>query len=177
MNITTTVTPLTASRLSPIALLLMAASLLIVAPQSTRASIETPFYGSFVTQFTTTFEFPLLYVTVNGKGNTTYMNTATASTDDQISNLIDGSGSATYKLTASDGDTLALALVVQPGGTLNVEGGVIFSGTYTVVGGTGRFRGYHWQWRIRRFSPLCQRNRRRWLVFPRRSTDNPLGNS
>ena len=60
--------------------------------------------------------------------------------DDQVSNLIDGSGSATYTLRADNEDTLTLALAVQPGGTLNVEGGVTFSGTYTVVRGTGRFR-------------------------------------
>ena len=69
------------------------------------------------------------------------MGTTTAFTDDQVSNLIDGSGSATYTLTAKNGDTLVLALVVQPGGTINVEGGVLFSGSYTITGGTGRFSG------------------------------------
>ena len=38
-------------------------------------------------------------------------------------------------------DTLVLALVVPAGGTINVEGGVIFSGSYTITGGTGRFIG------------------------------------
>jgi len=140
MKITTTAKPLNAPRLLVINLLLVAASLSILAPNSAWASIEAPFHGNFVTTFTTTLEFPILYVTVNGKGNATYMGTTTASTDDQVSNLIDGSGSATYTLTADNGDTLTLALAVQPGGTLNVEGGVTFSGTYTVVRGTGRFR-------------------------------------
>jgi|SRR6476646_2039668 len=127
------------SRRSGIAFLLASISLLTLAPRSTLASIETPFSGSFATQFTTSLEFPILHVTVAAKGKTTYMGTTTASTDDQVSNLIDGSGSATYTLRAGSRDTLTLALVVQPGGTINVEGGVIFSGTYTVVGGTGRF--------------------------------------
>jgi hypothetical protein len=141
MKIATTDKSLTSSRHPVIAFLLVAASLLILTQQSTQASIETPFHGSFATQFTTTLEFPLLYVTTNGKGNATYMHTAKASTDDQISNLIDGSGSATYTLTAANGDTLVLALVVPIGGTINVTGGVVFSGSYTVTDGTGRFHG------------------------------------
>jgi hypothetical protein len=86
-------------------------------------------------------EFPLLHLTVEGKGKATYLDTTAAFTNDQVSTLIDGSGSATYTLTAKDGDTLVLALVVQPGGTIPVDGGVLFSGTYTVTGGTGRFGG------------------------------------
>jgi hypothetical protein len=69
------------------------------------------------------------------------MGETSAFTDDQVVNLLDGSGSATYTLTAANGDTLILALVVQPGGTINVAGGVIFSGDYTVMGGSGRFSG------------------------------------
>ena len=69
------------------------------------------------------------------------MGKTTAFTDDQLVNLIDGSGTATYTLTAANGDTLVLALVVPVGGTINVEGGVIFSGSYTITGGTGRFNG------------------------------------
>jgi len=38
-------------------------------------------------------------------------------------------------------DTLILALVVQAGGTINVDGGVLFSGSYTITGGTGRYTG------------------------------------
>jgi hypothetical protein len=140
MKLTTTAKPMNALRLLVIHLLLVPASLIILPPHLARASIETPFHGNFVTKFTTTLEFPILYVTVNGKGDATYMGATTASTDDQVSNLTDGSGSATYILTADNGDTLTLALAIQPGGTLNVEGGVTFSGTYTVVRGTGRFR-------------------------------------
>jgi len=141
MKTTTAAKSLIALRSLAIDLLLVAVSLMIPPPQSARASIETPFHGSFVTQFSTTLEFPFLYVTVSGKGNVTYMGRATASTDDQVTNLIDGSGSATYRLEAGDEDTLTLVLAVQPGGTLNVDGGVTFSGTYTIVEGTGRFRG------------------------------------
>ena len=69
------------------------------------------------------------------------MGRTTAFTDDQLVNLIDGSGTATYALTGVNGDTLVLALVVPVEGTIYVDGRVIFSGSYTITGGTGRFNG------------------------------------
>jgi len=127
--------------LSSLALLFATLTLLAFAPHSARAGNEIPFHANFITQVTTFLEFPILHVTVNGKGKATHMGTTTAFTDDQIQNVVDRSGSATYTLTAARGDTLTLALVVPVGGTINIEGGVIFSGTYTVTGGTGRFNG------------------------------------
>ncbi len=123
------------------ALLFATISLLTFAPQSAQAGSEKPFHANFITQFETVVEFPLLHVTVNSRGHATYMGRTTAFTDDQLINLIDGSGSATYTLTGVNGDTLILALVFPIGGTINVEGGVIFSGTYAITGGTGRFNG------------------------------------
>ena len=124
-----------------VALLLATVTLLAFTPQSVLAYSEQPFHANFITQFTSVLDFPLLHLTVHGKGNATYMGTTTAFTDDQVSNLIDGSGSATYTLITKHGDTLVMALVVQPGGTINVDGGVLFSGSYTIIGGTGRFSG------------------------------------
>ena len=142
-----------------LALLLATVTLLAVAPQSARAD-EMPFHANFITHFESVLEFPLLHVTVNAAGQTTYMGRTSALTVDQLVNLIDGSGTATYILTPasrmSNGgsgpiapaksesptiDTLILALVVQAGGTINVDGGVLFSGSYTITGGTGRFIG------------------------------------
>ena len=131
----------TSVRRSGIAFVLATVIALIFAASPGQAITWAQFNASFITQFTTVLEFPILHVTVNGKGQATYMGSVKAFTDDQISNLIDGSGTATYTLRASNGETLILALVVQPGGTTNVNGGVIFSGTYTVIGGTGRFSG------------------------------------
>jgi hypothetical protein len=127
--------------LPSLALLLATVNLLLLASQSAQAGGEKPFHANFITQFETVVEFPFLHVTVNSRGQATYMGRTTAFTDDQLVNLIDGSGSATYTLTAANGDTLILALLVQAGGTINVEGGVIFSGSYTITGGTGRFNG------------------------------------
>jgi hypothetical protein len=123
-----------------LALLLAAVTLLAFAAQTARAG-EKPFHANFITQFESVVEYPFLHVTVNSRGQATYMGRTTAFTDDQLVSLIDGSGTATYTLTGVNGDTVVLALVVPVGGTINVEGGVIFSGTYSITGGTGRFSG------------------------------------
>ena len=85
-----------------------------------------PFHANFITKVESVLEFPLLHVTVNSRGQATYMGKTTAFTDDQLVNVIDGSATATYTLTGANGDTLVLALLVQLRGTTNVEGGVIF---------------------------------------------------
>lgn len=70
------------------------------------------------------------------------MGPTTAVTTDQMVSMIDGSGTATYTLTADTAgvreDTLILAMAFQ---TTDVPGGITFSGSYTITGGTGRFAG------------------------------------
>lgn len=127
--------------LPTLALLIVTVTLLAFAPQQARAGGEKPFHANFITQFQTVVEFPVIHVTVNSRGQATFMGRTTAATNDQLINLIDGSGSATYTLTGKNGDTLILALVFPVGGTINVDGGVTFSGTYTIAGGTGQFNG------------------------------------
>ena len=127
--------------LPSLALLLATVILLAFAPSSARATGEMPFHANFITKFVSVLEFPLLHLTVTSRGQATYMGRTTAFTDDQVANVIDGSGSAIYTLTGANGDTLVLALLVQVGGTINGEGGVIFSGSYTITGGSGRFTG------------------------------------
>ena len=137
---TTTLKSLSRLHLPSLTLLLATVTLLPFPFQSACASGEKPFHANFITQVETVVEFPLLHVTVDSRGKATYMGRTTAFTDDQVVNLIDGSGTATYTLTGANGDTLVLALVVPVGGTINVDGGVIFSGSYTIIGGTGRFK-------------------------------------
>ena len=74
-----------------LALLLATVTLLALAPQSARASGEIPFHANFITHFESVLEFPLLHVTVNARGQATYMGRPSAHTDDQLVNLIDGS--------------------------------------------------------------------------------------
>ena len=112
--------------LPSLALLLATVTLLAFAPQSARAGGEKPFHANFITRFESVVEFPLLHVTVNSRGQATYMGRTTAFTDDQLVNLIDGSGSATYTLTAANGDTLVLALVVPGWGDDQRGGGSDF---------------------------------------------------
>jgi hypothetical protein len=141
MKTTTNLNSLSRGPLPFLAVLLVTVTLVAFAPQSACASGEKPFHANFITQVETVLEFPFLHVTVNSRGQATYMGRTTAFTDDQVVNLIDGSGTATYTLTGANDDTLVLALVVPVGGTINVDGGVIFSGSYTITGGTGRFNG------------------------------------
>jgi len=113
-------------------------TLVAFAPQITRADDQVPFRGSFNTTFQIVLEFPFLYITVEGQGNVSHMGLTSAFTDNQVANLITGSTTATYTLTAPNGDTVVLEMSFQ--GT-QVPGGFTFDGDYTVTGGTGRFDG------------------------------------
>ena len=115
--------------------LLFAADLV---PLSAHAQSEKPFNANFITKFTSVVEGDFLHVTVTGPGQASYLGKSTAFTDSQFVSLIDGSITATYTLTGANGDRLTLDFVAQ--GT-NVDGGVTFAGSYTIVGGTGRFAG------------------------------------
>ena len=126
-------------RLPALGILFITVTLLTFAPLQSHAQSERTFSAKFITKFTSVVEYPFLHVTVNAVGKAALMGRTRAATDDQVVNLVDGSGTATYTLTGGNGDTLVLSLVVQPGGTINVDGGVIFSGTYTITGGTGKF--------------------------------------
>jgi hypothetical protein len=141
MKITTNPILRSLKRLPFLALPLATVALLTLVPQLACAGNAIPFQANFITQFTTVLEFPILHVTVESQGEANCMGRITAYTTNQIENVIDGSGSATYTLAAKNGDSLIVSLVVPIGGTINVDGGVLFSGTYTVIGGTGQFVG------------------------------------
>jgi hypothetical protein len=125
-------------QLPSLGLLLLTAVLLAFAPSSARAGGELPFHANFITQVESFVEYPFLHVTVKSRGQATYMGRTTAFTDDQLVSLIDGSATATYKLTGVKGDTLILAMTFQ---STEVAGGVTFAGSYTVAGGSGQFEG------------------------------------
>ena len=48
-------------------------------------------------------------------------------TSDQLINLADGTGTATYTLTAANGDTVVVAISAH---NTNIPGGVMFQGDY-----------------------------------------------
>ena len=129
--------------LPSLALMLATVTLLAFAPQPVRAGPSYPFHARFITEFKSVVEFPYLHFTVNGQGRATYMGPTTAITTDQMVSMINGSATATYTLTADTmagvrADTLILAMALQ---ATDVPGGITFTGTYTVTGGTGRFTG------------------------------------
>lgn len=119
-------------------LTLLAALVVAMAPRQASAAHREPFRASFTTEFDSVVEFPYAIITVVGEGHALHMGATTASSTDQTVNLITGEGTATYTLTAANGDTVVLALEFQ---TTFVESGVTFEGTYVVIGGTGRFAG------------------------------------
>ena len=138
---TTTLKSLSLRHLPSLTLLLATAALLTFAPQSVRAGGEKPFHANFITQFESVVEFPLLHVTVNSRGQATYMGRTTAFTRRSARQPDRRQRDCDLHVNWANGDTLVLALVVPVGGTINVDGGVIFSGSYTITGGTGRFNG------------------------------------
>jgi hypothetical protein len=139
MKTTTNFSSKSVLRLPSLALLFAAALLPLFGSQPVLAQGEKPFHANFTTKVISVVEGEFLHITVTGSGQANYLGKTKAFTDNQLVSLIDGSGTATYTLTAADGDTLVLELVVPPGGTINVDGGVLFSGTYTINGGTGEF--------------------------------------
>ena len=125
-----------------LALLLAAVTLLAFAPQPVRAGPSYPFHARFITEFEIVVDLPYVDYTVNCQGLATYMGPTTAVSTDQLVNLIDRSGSATYTLTSNSAgvpeDTLILAMTFQ---VTDVPDGITFTGNYTVAGGTGRYAG------------------------------------
>jgi hypothetical protein len=122
------------------ALLLATVTLLAFAPLPARAGPSYPFHARFITEFESVVEFPYLHFTVNGQGRATFMGPTTAVSTDQMVSMIDGSATAIYTLTSDSAgvreDTLILAMVFQ---ATDVPGGITFTGSYTITGGTGRF--------------------------------------
>ena len=149
------------SILSYMAASLVAAAMISVTTPAS-ATDQVPFRGSFTTTFQTVLQFPFLYITVEGQGNVSHMGLTSAFTDNQVANLISGSTTATYTLTAANGDTVVLEMSFQ--GT-QVPGGFTFAGDYTVTGG---HRPVLWGNRRRcagRIGILHRTDQRRGVVF------------
>jgi len=136
MKVTTSATPSSPRRVHCLALL--AAFTLAFAPQSARAGEQVPFRAAFITEFESVVEFPIAHISVIGQGRALHMGATTAVTTDQAVNLITGEATATYTLTAANGDTIVLELEFQ---ATFLPGGVTFEGSYSVAEGTGRFAG------------------------------------
>ncbi|MBL8192037.1 MAG: hypothetical protein JNK38_28760 [Acidobacteria bacterium] len=122
-----------------LALLLMVTITLSLTPLPAWATDQVPFNASFTTEFETFLDPPFFRVNVDGEGKASHMGRTTAVTRNQALNLITGLATATYTLTAANGDTVIIDMVVPV--NIQTPTGVQFAGTYTVIGGTGRFAG------------------------------------
>ena len=123
-----------------LALLFAAVTLPAFAPQPVRAGPSYPFHARFITEFEIVMEPPYVHYTVNCEGRASYMGPTTAVSTDQMVSMVDRSATATYTLTSNSAgvreDTLILAMAFQE---TDLPGGIAFTGTYTITGGTGRF--------------------------------------
>jgi hypothetical protein len=89
-------------------LALMAAFTLAFAPQLAWAAEEVPFRAAFITEFESVVEFPIAHISVIGEGQASHMGATTAVTTNQEVNLSTGEATATYTLTAANGDNIVL---------------------------------------------------------------------
>lgn len=136
MNVTPSATP--SNRLHFHCLALLAALTMAFVALPASASHPKQFRANFTTQFTSVVAFPIVHISVTGEGHALHMGRTTAVTTNQMVNLLTGAGTATYTLTAANGDTVVLEFVVA---TIFLPSGATFAGTYIVTGGTGRFAG------------------------------------
>lgn len=111
--------------------LLASLPLALPAPQPCRT-----FHATFNTTFTSVFSFPFVQVSVTGTGHARHMGQTTATTTNQLVNVLTGEATATYDLRAANGDVLTVELDAM---TTFSATGASYAGTYTVTGGTGRF--------------------------------------
>jgi hypothetical protein len=95
-----------------------------------------PFRAAFNTVFESTVKFPIISVHVTGDGEVTHLGQTAIETTDQVVNLLTGAATATYHLTAANGDEVVAELdfVAVP-----TQTGFTFTGTWEITGGTGRF--------------------------------------
>jgi len=121
-----------------LATFLLTSLFVMAAPLSAAKAGQVPFQASFDTEFQSSAGFPVIDITVQGNGSGLQIGSATTFSTDERVNLISGTATATFTLIAANGDTI---VIFDAFNVTEVPGGVIFSGTYNVIGGTGRFAG------------------------------------
>jgi hypothetical protein len=138
MKATINATRVIPRRIMCLVLSLVAMAALALRSQAAQMDKQVPFRAAFTTEFESVLVFPIAQITVIGEGKGTLLGNATAVTSNQLVNVLTGFSTATYTLTAANGDTVVLEMVFQ---TTFLPNGVTFEGTYTVTEGTGRFAG------------------------------------
>src|SRR5262245_54554782 len=113
MKATSSTTRAMSRRIMRLVLSLMAMAALASRSQAAQEDKQVPFSAAFTTEFENVVMFPIAHVTVIGEGKATHLGKATASTDNQLVNLLTGESTATYTFTAANGDTLVLEMDFQ----------------------------------------------------------------
>ena len=116
-------------------LLLLAFALLV---NPSQAGGKVPFASIHDTTFESSIVGPIASVHVIGGGQASHMGRVSIETTDQVVDLVSGVGTATYRYTAANGDYIDFFFdeIFIP-----APGGFTFTGTWTIVGGSGRFAG------------------------------------
>lgn len=113
-------------------------AVLTLSGQATAAGQPVPFKGRSSGVVTAVGSDPvagIAYLHVEGEGQATHLGRFTVTGDVAVT-VATGIAQGTWTLTAANGDMLFLAMAGRPG--IDPTHGV---GAFTVVGGTGRFRG------------------------------------
>jgi len=123
MKATSNATPVILRRIMCLALSLMAMAALALTTQLAQAGEQVPFTASFTTEFESSVVLQVAQITVIGEGKGKHLGNATAVTINQLVNLLTGESTATYTLTAANGDTVVLEMDFQSSPVDPISGG------------------------------------------------------
>jgi hypothetical protein len=118
----------------------LTATTFLIAVPAANAGGQVPFKAVFNTEAESTVNFPMASVHVLGEGQATHLGHTLTETTDQLVNLVTGEGTATYRFVAANGDQFRARFVFTTA-PLPTQPGLSLSGTWTIIGGTGRFAG------------------------------------
>ncbi len=126
------------AKAAPLCLGLLTAALILMLPlQTSHAGEKLPFHAAFDTLANNTPPDPIIHVQVTGTGEATHLGRTTCETTDQTLDTRTGTGTATYYLTAANGDQLIMTF--QYSAPPLAPDVLALLGTWQIVGGTGRF--------------------------------------
>lgn len=120
---------------------MMVAMTLAPMTRAAGTSKQVPFKASFTTEFVASPDANpcILHVQHTGTGTASHLGRMTEVTNDQVASFCTGTLSGTSVHYAANGDSVVVSFT----GVLTsaIGNSVTFEGTFTVIGGTGRFNG------------------------------------
>ena len=125
--------------LRPARLLALFAGALALVQHTAHARDQVPFRLEWNSKIETIVDFPIATVIGTGEGLGTHLGRLHAQSVAEEVNLETGAGVATYRYTAANGDEVLVDFVFSAIPTSPTVFAV--SGTWQIIGGTGRFEG------------------------------------